>query len=51
MKKIMILTTVLMLVFSSLTFAGGDQNCGSDGEGDTGVSAPGDATQNRAPGD
>jgi hypothetical protein len=47
MKKILVLTAALMLFVSSLAFAGGDQNCGGDGEGDVGRSSPGTATQSR----
>jgi hypothetical protein len=49
MKKIVILTTALILLFSSIVFAGGDKNCGTVGTGSTGTTGDGDTTQNRAP--
>ena len=49
MKKIIGLLAVLMIMASSMVYAGGDQNCGDNGTGDTGENAPGQATQNRTP--
>ena len=49
MKKLVIVLTAAMFMLSSLVYAGGDQNCGDNGVGDTGENAPGEATQNRAP--
>ena len=51
MKKMMVWITALMLVFSSMAYAGGDQNCGDEGTGPTGSTGQGTPTQNRAPGD
>jgi len=47
MKKILVLTTALMLLFSSLAFAGGDKNRGSKGQGSTGSTGGGAVTQTR----
>jgi hypothetical protein len=47
MKKVLVLTTALMLVFSSLAFAGGDKNRGSKGQGATGTTGTGATTQTR----
>ena len=48
MKKILGLVAVLMIVLSTMAYAGGDKNCGSVGTGDTGENAPGQASQTRA---
>ena len=40
----------LMLMMSTLVYAGGDQNCGGKGQGETGSSGQGTVKQNRAPG-
>ena len=47
MKKVLAFITVFMLVFSSLVYAGGDQNHGTKGQGTTGTTGGGDTTQNR----
>ena len=51
MKKLIGFIVAMMIVFSSLAYAGGDQNCGDVGEGFTGTTAPDQAAveQNRAP--
>lgn len=49
MKKILGLTIAVMLVFSSIAYAGGDQNCGEEGQGTTGSSGQGEVVQKRAP--
>jgi len=49
MKKILGLTMAVMLALSSVAFAGGDQNCGENGQGTTGTTGQGTVTQNRAP--
>lgn len=46
MKKILGLITVIMIVFSSLAYAGGDQNHGSEGQGSTGSNGQGEVSQN-----
>ena len=43
MKKVLVLITAFMLIFSSLVYAGGDKNRGSKGQGSTGTNG-GDAT-------
>ena len=50
MKKTMIMIAALMLMMSTLVYAGGDQNCGDKGQGETGSSGQGTVKQNRAPG-
>ncbi|MBU4317629.1 MAG: hypothetical protein KKF30_10170 [Proteobacteria bacterium] len=50
MKKTMVMIAALMVMMSTLVYAGGDQNCGDKGQGTTGSSVPGTAKQNRAPG-
>jgi hypothetical protein len=47
MKKLLVLITTFMLVFSSLVYAGGDKNRSSKGQGSTGTTAGGAATQTR----
>ena len=47
MKKVFVLITALMIVFSSLAYAGGDKNRGSEGQGSTGTTGGGATTQTR----
>ena len=47
MKKVLVLITAFMLIFSSLVYAGGDKNRGSKGQGSTGTNGRGDTTQMR----
>ncbi len=47
MKKVLILITAFMVIFSSLVYAGGDKNRGSKGQGSTGTSGGGTTTQTR----
>jgi hypothetical protein len=47
MKKILVLITAFMIIFSSLVYAGGDKNRGSKGQGSTGTNGRGDTTQMR----
>lgn len=47
MKKIIGLVAIIMIICSSMAYAGGDQNHGSKGQGSTGTSGAGDTTQNR----
>jgi hypothetical protein len=47
MKKLLVLITALMLIFSSLVYAGGDKNRGSKGQGSTGTTGQGATTQTR----
>lgn len=47
MKKVFVFTTVLMIIFSSLVYAGGDKNRGSKGQGSTGTTGGGTTTQTR----
>ena len=49
MKKLLIVLTVAMFMFSSLVYAGGDQNCGDVGKGNTGTTGQGTITQNQPP--
>ena len=51
MKRILGLVAAFLIVLSSMAYAGGDQNCGSVGQGATGTTAGGDASQNRAAAD
>jgi hypothetical protein len=46
-KKVFCLIIALMVVFSSLAYAGGDKNRGSKGQGSTGTSGGGATTQTR----
>lgn len=43
----MVFFIALMLILSSLVYAGGDQNHGSKGKGSTGTNGGGDTTQTR----
>ena len=47
MKKLLIIITAFMLIFSSLVYAGGDKNHGSKGKGSTGTTGAGATTQTR----
>lgn len=47
MKKLLVLITTFMLVFSSLVYAAGDKNRGSKGQGSTGTTGGGATTQTR----
>jgi hypothetical protein len=47
MKKVLILITAFMLIFSSLVYAGGDKVRGDKGQGSTGTSGTGTTTQTR----
>ena len=47
MKKVLVLITAFMIIFSSLVYAGGDKNHGSEGKGSTGSSGGGATTQTR----
>jgi hypothetical protein len=47
MKKIWVLITAFMIIFSSLVYAGGDKNRGSEGKGSTGFDGGGATTQTR----
>ena len=47
MKKLLVLITTFMLIFSSLVYAGGDKNRGSKGQGSTGTTGAGATTQTR----
>ena len=47
MKKVLVFITAIMLIFSSLVYAGGDKNRGSKGQGSTGTSCGGATTQTR----
>ena len=47
MKKVMVLITAVMILFSSLAYAGGDKNRGSKGQGSTGTNGGGATTQTR----
>jgi len=47
MKKILVLITALMLLFSSLAYAAGGKNHGSKGQGSTGSTGQGSTTQKR----
>ncbi len=47
MKKVLVLITASMLIFSSMVYAGGDKNRGSKGQGSTGTSGGGATTQTR----
>ena len=45
MKKLLVLITAFMLIFSSLVYAGGDKNRGSKGQGSIGDHGGGATTQ------
>ena len=47
MKKVLVLITAFMIMFSSLAYAGGDKNHGSKGKGSTGTTGGGATTQTR----
>lgn len=47
MKKLLVLITAFMLIFSSLAYAGGDKNRGEKGKGSTGTTGQGATTQTR----
>jgi hypothetical protein len=47
MKKVFVLITALMIVFSSLAYAGGDKVRGDKGQGETGTTGGGSTTQTR----
>ena len=47
MKKVLVLIAAFLIGFSSLVYAGGDQNHGSKGQGSTGSSGGGATTQTR----
>ena len=48
MKKFMGFILALMLIFSSLAYAGGDKNCGEKGQGSTGDNGGGQTSQQRS---
>ena len=47
MKKVLVLITAFMIMFSSLVYAGGDKVRGEKGEGSTGTDGGGTTTQTR----
>lgn len=47
MKKALALIAVFMIIFSSIAYAGGDKNRGSEGKGNTGTTGGGATTQTR----
>jgi hypothetical protein len=47
MKKVLVLITAFMIMFSSLAYAGGDKIRGSKGQGSTGTTGGGATTQTR----
>lgn len=47
MKKVLVLITAFMIIFSSLVYAGGDKNRGGKGQGSTGTNGGGATTQTR----
>jgi hypothetical protein len=47
MKKVLVLITAFMIIFSSLVYAGGDKNRGSKGQGSTGTTGGGATAQTR----
>jgi hypothetical protein len=47
MKKVLVLITAFMLIFSSLVYAGGEKNRGSKVQGSTGTTGGGATTQTR----
>jgi hypothetical protein len=47
MKKIFALVTLILILCSSLVYAGGDKNRGSKGQGSTGTTGGGATTQTR----
>ena len=51
MKKLIGLLAVLMIMFSTTVYAGGDKVCGEKAQGDAGDTGNGTVEQNRAPAD
>ena len=49
MKKLIGLLAVLMIMFSTTVYAGGDKVCGQDATGPAGTDGSGSVEQNRAP--
>jgi len=47
MKKVLVLITVSMLIFSPMGYAAGGKNHGSKGQGSTGTTGAGSITQTR----
>jgi hypothetical protein len=47
MKKVLVLITAFMIMFSSLAYAGGDKIRGRKGQGFTGATGGGATTQTR----
>ncbi len=47
MKKVLVLITAIMIISSSIAYAGGDKNRGSKGQGSTGTSGGGATSQTR----
>ena len=47
MKKFFAFMTAFLILFSSLVYAGGDQNRGGKGQGSTGNTGGGSVTQTR----
>ena len=47
MKKVLVLITAFMIMFSSLVYAGGDKNRGFKGQGSTGDDGKGTVTRTR----
>ncbi|MBW2428628.1 MAG: hypothetical protein JRF56_06685 [Deltaproteobacteria bacterium] len=47
MKKVLVLITASMLIFSSIAYAAGGKNRGSKGQGSTGTTGGGATTQTR----
>ena len=47
MKKVFALIAACLILFSSLAYAGGDKNRGSEGQGSTGTTGGGATTQTR----
>ena len=47
MKKVLVLITAFMIIFSSLAYAGGDKVRGAKGQGSTGTTGGGSTTQTR----
>jgi hypothetical protein len=47
MKRFFAFMTAFLILFSSLVYAGGDKNRGSNGQGSTGTTGGGSTTQTR----
>ena len=47
MKKVFMLVTALLIIFSSIVYAAGDKNRGNKGQGSTGTTGGGATTQTR----